>query len=134
MFSIVVRWIIAGGTAVIATYCIVMFLRYRGSDSWALVTGKVKSYDKPTYGHGGRSACYTTVRYNYSVDDHEYSGGWMTPFVRDLPALNEFLAAELPIGKFVDVRYKPGKTNRSVLADPPSLPASEIVMKTDFRG
>jgi hypothetical protein len=134
MFSIVVRSIIAGGSAVIVTYCIVMFIRYRGSDSWTIVAGKIESYDNPTYDDGSMSVCFTTIRYSYSVDDHQYRGGWMTPFVRNLPALNEFLAAELPIGKIVDVRYNPGKTQRSVLADPPSLPPSEIVMKTDFTG
>jgi hypothetical protein len=32
----------------------------------------------------------------------------------------------------VDVLYNPRKNQRSVLADAPSLPLSEIVMKTDF--
>jgi hypothetical protein len=78
--------------------------------------------------------CYTTVKYSYSVDDHDYSGAWMTPFLRNLTALNEFLAAELPIGKTVDVRYNPRKANRSVLDDSPTVPPPEIVMKTDFTG
>jgi hypothetical protein len=132
MITIFVHWALLLGTIGIAIYCMVMFIRYVGSDSWTLVEAKIERYDQPTYVDGSMSVCYTTVRYSYSVDEHQYSGGWMTPFVRTLPALNEFLAAELPIGKIVDVRYKPGKTDRSVLADPPSLPASEIVMKTDF--
>jgi hypothetical protein len=134
MITTFVHWVLLLGTTAIVIYCVTMFIRYRRSDSWTLVAGKVESYDKPTYDDGSMSVCFTTVRYSYSVDEHQYSGGWMTPFLRNLPALNEFLAAELPIGKIVDVRYSPGKTRRSVLADPPSLPPSEIVMKTDFTG
>lgn len=134
MITTFVHRVLSLGTIALVIYCLTMLIRYRGSGSWTLVSGKVETYDKPTYDDGSRRVCYTTVRYSYSVDDHQYSGGWMTPFVRNLPALNEFLAAELPIGKIVDVRYDPGKTNRSVLAEPPSLPPSELVMKTDFTG
>jgi Protein of unknown function (DUF3592) len=134
MITTFVHWVLLLGTIGIVIYCITMFIRYRGSGSWTLISGKVESYDKPTYDDGSRSVCYTMVRYSYSVDDHQYFGGWMTPFLRNVPALNEFLAAELPIGKIVDVRYNPKQANRSVLADPPLLPPSEIVMKTDFTG
>jgi len=134
MITTFVHWVLLLGTIIIVIYCITMFIRYRRSDSWTLASGNVESYDKPTYDDGSMSVCYTTVRYSYSFDDHQYRGGWMTPFARNLPALNEFLAAELPIGKKVDLRYNQAKPNRSVLADPPSLPPREIVMKTDFTG
>jgi hypothetical protein len=45
---------------------------------------------------------------------------WLTPILRNLAALNQFLATELPVGKSVDVRYKPGDPGRSVLAEPPA--------------
>jgi Protein of unknown function (DUF3592) len=132
MITTLVHWVLLLGTVSIAIYCIVMFVRYRGSGSWTLVSGKVEGYGKPTYDDGSMSVCYTTVKYSYLVEDRDYSGAWMTPFLRNLTALNEFLAAELPVGKAVDVRYNPNKPNRSVLDDPPSVPAPEIVMKTDF--
>jgi Protein of unknown function (DUF3592) len=134
MITIFVRWVLFLGTTGIVIYCITMFIRYRGSDSWIPVSGKVEGYGKPTFDDGSMSVCYTTVKYSYSVDDRDYSGAWMTPFLRNLTALNEFLAAELPIGKTIDVRYNPRKANRSVLDDPPSVPPPEIVMKTDFTG
>jgi hypothetical protein len=134
MITIFVHWVLLLGTTGIVIYCITMFIRYRGSDSWTLVSGKIEGYAKPTFDDGSMSVCYTTVKYSYSVDDHDYSGAWMTPFLRNLTALNEFLAAELPIGKTVDVRYNPRKANRSVLDDSPTVPPPEIVMKTDFTG
>jgi len=45
---------------------------------------------------------------------------------------NEFLAKELPAGKEVSVRYKPGNHGRSVLADCPELEPDPVVMKTNF--
>jgi hypothetical protein len=134
MITTFVHGVLLLGTIGIMIYCIVMCVRYRGSGSWTLVSGKVESYGKPTYDDGSMSVCYTTVQYSYSVENSNYSGAWTTPFLRNLAALNEFLAAELPLGKIVDVRYNPNKPNRSVLDDPPLLPAPEIVMKTDFTG
>jgi hypothetical protein len=132
MITTFVHWVLLLGTIGIMIYCITMFVRYRGSGSWTLVSGKVEGYGKPRRDDGG--LWYTTVRYSYSVESSDYSGEWITPFLRNLTALDEFLAAELPIGKIVDVRYSPRKPNRSVLDDPPSMPPPEIVMKTDFTG
>jgi hypothetical protein len=134
MTTTFVHWVLLLGTIGIVIYCIVMFVRYRGSGSWTLVSGKVESYGKPTYDDGSMSVCYTIVKYRYSVEDCDYSGAWITPFLRNLTALNDFLATELPVGKAVDVRFNPKKPNRSVLDDPPSVPPPEIVMKTDFTG
>jgi hypothetical protein len=49
-----------------------------------------------------------------------------------LEALNEWLKKELPVGKEVNVRYKPGKPGRSVMVDGPELQPESVVMKTDF--
>jgi hypothetical protein len=79
-----------------------------------------------------KDTCFTQVRYSYLVDDHEYSGAWLTPTLRTLEALNEWLEKELPVGKEVNVRYKPGKPGRSVMVDGPELQPEPVVMKTDF--
>jgi hypothetical protein len=63
--------------------------------------------------------CFTQVRYSYEVDGRQYLGAWLTPYLRNLQALNEFLVKELPVGKEVNVRYKPRKPGRSVMADGP---------------
>src|SRR5438094_86547 len=99
MLSSVVSWVVLAGSAVIVTYCITMFVRYRGSDSWSVVPGKVEGYDKVTYVKTAAGTCFTNIRYSYSVDDEYYSGAWLSPTLRNLTALNEFLAAQLPIGK-----------------------------------
>ncbi len=66
------------------------------------------------------------------VDDHEYSGAWLTPTLETLGTLNEWLEKELPVGKDVSVRYKPGKPGRSLMVDGPELQPKPVVMKTDF--
>jgi hypothetical protein len=83
-------------------------------------------------GDARKGSCFSQVRYSYTVDDHEYSGAWLTPVFRNLEALNEFLAKELPVGKEVSVRYKPGNHGRSVLADCPELEPDPVVIKTNF--
>jgi hypothetical protein len=79
-----------------------------------------------------KGTCFTQVRYSYLVDDQEYSGAWLTPTLRTLEALNEWLEKELPVGKEVNVRYKPGKPGRSVMVDGPELQPEPVVMNTDF--
>lgn len=133
MLSTVGSWVILVTIGGIAIYCATMFVRYHGSRSWSLTSGKIESYDKVTYVNTAAGTCFTNVRYSYSVDDDYYSGVWFTPILRNLAALNQFLAAKLPVGKSVDVRYKPG-AGRSVLAEPPAPAPDEVVMKTNFSG
>ena len=80
----------------------------------------------------GKGTCFTQVRYSYSVDNREYSGSWLTPTLRNLEALNDWLEKELPVGKQVSVRYRPGKPGRSVMVDGPELQPEPVVLKTNF--
>ena len=129
----VVPWIMGITLTGVVIYWISRIIRYWGSDSWTLTSGKVERYDRPTYMSDTRKGtCFTQVRYSYLVDDHEYSGAWLTPTLRTLEALNEWLEKELPVGKEVNVRYKPGKPGRSVMVDGPELQPEPVVMKTDF--
>jgi len=113
-------------------YWMSRIIRYLGRASWTLTQGNVESYDDPTYmNHTREGTCFTQVRYSYSVDEHEYSGSWLTPTLRNLKALNGWLQNELPVGKQVTVRYKPGNPGRSVM-DGPELQPEPVVMKTDF--
>lgn len=132
MISTPVTWIIIIGTCTILVYCIVMAFRYWGNNSWNLVSGTVESYDKPTYVDSSINLCFTSVRYSYQVNDEYYSGAWLTPILPSLSALNEFLANSIPIGKVVDIHYKPGKPDRSVLAAPPAAPIKELITQTHF--
>ncbi len=126
----VVPWVMGITLTGLVIYWISRIIRYWCSDSWALTSGKVERYDKPTYMSDTRKGtCFTQVRYTYSVDDHEYSGAWLTPTLQNVEALNEWLEKELPVGKEVSVRYKPG---RSVMVDGPELQSEPVVMKTDF--
>ena len=126
-------WIAGATLTGLAIYCISRIIRFWGSDSWTLTSGKVVSYDKPTYMGSSRSGtCFTQVRYSYTVEDHEYSGTWLTPTLRNLEALNAFLEKELPVGKQVSVRYKQGRPGRSVMADAPEVQPEPVVMETDF--
>ncbi|HET6181938.1 MAG TPA: DUF3592 domain-containing protein [Candidatus Sulfotelmatobacter sp.] len=133
MVTKVVPWIMGITLTSLVIYWISRVIRYGGSDSWTLTSGKIERYDKPTYmGDTRKGSCFTQARYSYTVDGGEYSGTWLTPVLRNLEALNEFLEKELPVGKEVSVRYKPGKPGRSVLADGPELEPEPMVMKTDF--
>ena len=128
-----VPWITAITLTGLAIYWISRIIRYRGSDSWTLTSGKVERYDKPTYMSDTlKGPCFTQVRYSYAVDDREYSGAWLTPTLRNLETLNEWLEKELPVGKQVSVRYKPGKPRRSVMVDGPEVQPEPVVMKTGF--
>src|SRR5690348_6010204 len=94
-----VPWISGITLTGLVIYWISRIIRYRGSDSWTFTSGKVASYDKPTYmGDSLKGTCFTQVRYTYAVDGHEYSGSWLTPALRNLEALNEWLEKELPAG------------------------------------
>jgi len=129
----IVPWIAGISMTGLVIYCVSRIIRYWGSDSWTLTSGEVLSYDNPTYtGSSHFGPCFTQVRYSYTVDEREYSGAWLTPSLRNLEALNAFLEKELPVGKEVSVRYKPGRVGRSVMADAPELDPEPVVMKTDF--
>lgn len=129
----VVPWLTGITLTGLVIYWISRIIRYWGSDSWTLTSGTVETYDSPTYMDSTRKGtCFTQVRYCYSVDDHEYSGAWLTPTLRNVELLNEWLEKELPVGKEVSVRYKPGKPGRSVMVDGPELQPEPVVMKTDF--
>jgi hypothetical protein len=79
-----------------------------------------------------RGVCFTSVRYSYSVGACDYRGGWLTPQLRNEAALTEFLEKEMPVGKSVEVRYKPDAPNRSELANPPELTSEHVVQQTKF--
>ena len=129
----VVPWISGIAFTGLVIYWISRIIRYSGRNSWTLTSGKVESYDHPTYmNHTAQGTCFTQVRYGYLVDEHMYSGVWLTPTLRNVTALNEWLESELPVGKEVSVRYKPGKPGRSVMVDGPELQPEPVVMKTDF--
>lgn len=131
--AMLVPWVVGVTLTCLVIYWISRIIRYWRSDSWTLTSGKVKSYDKPTYmGDTRKGTCFTQVRYSYSVNDREYSGAWLTPTLRNVVALEEWLAKELPVGKEVSVRYDPRKPARSVLADGPQLQPEPVVMETDF--
>jgi hypothetical protein len=128
-----VPWITGITLTGLVIYWMSRVIRYWGSDSWVLTSGKVERYDKPRYMSDTRKGmCFTLVRYGYSIDDREYSGSWLTPTLRNLEALNGWLEKELPIGKQVTVRYKPGKPGRSVMVNGPELQPEPLVLKTDF--
>lgn len=129
----IVPWITGTILAGLVIYWISRIIRYSGSGSWTLTSGKVEKYDRPTYMSDTRKGpCFTQVRYRYLVDDHEYSGAWLTPTLQTLEALNEWLDKELPMGKDVSIRYKPAKPGRSLMVDGPELQPEPVVMKTDF--
>ena len=123
---------IAAGTAGIVGYCIVMIVRYRGSGSWPITSGRIESYDRPTYMNTHAGVCFTSVRYSYSVGACEYRGSWLSPQLRNDAALKEFLEQELPVGKSVEVRYKPSAPKRSELANPPEVAPVELLQQTKF--
>jgi len=129
----VVPWIIGIFFTGLVIYWMSRIIRYWSSDSWTLTSGKVEGYDKPTYvGETRKGMCFSLVRYSYSVDQCEYSGSWLTPTLRNVETLNEWLEKELPPGKQVSVRYKPGKPGRSIMVDAPELRPQPVVLKTDF--
>lgn len=131
--SKVVPWIAGITFTCLVIYWISRIFRYWGSNSWTLTVGKVERYDTPTYMNNTRKGtCFTQVRYSYSVSDSEYSGAWLTPTLRNVVALEEWLAKELPVGKEVSVRYNPRKPARSVLADGPGLQPEPVVMETNL--
>lgn len=127
-----VPWIAGITFTGLVIYWISRIVRYRNSDAWTLTSGRVENYDKPTHMNAHAGSCFTQVRYSYSVENTEYSGTWLTPTLRNLEALNAFLEKELPLGKTVSVRYKPGKPGRSVMLDGPEVEPEAVVMKTDF--
>ena len=115
-------------------YCLIMLIKYWDSDSWTLTSGKVERYDKPTYMDNRAGMCFTQVRYRYEVDGREYSGAWLTPYLRNLQALNDFLTKELPVGKDVNVRYKPRKPGRSVMTDGPVPEREDALIQLNLAG
>ena len=66
MLSTVGSWVILVTIAGIAIYCTTMFVRYRGSDSWSVTSGKIESYDKVTYVSTAAGTCFTNVKYSFS--------------------------------------------------------------------
>src|ERR1051326_856518 len=98
---------IVAGNAGVVGYCVVMIVRYRGSGSWPTTSGRIESYDRPSYMNARAGACFTSVRYSYWVGACDYRGAWLSPQLQNEPALKEFLGKDLPVGKSVEVRYKP---------------------------
>jgi Protein of unknown function (DUF3592) len=132
MFFRFVNLISALGAAGIVAYCVAVVVRYRGSSSWPITSGRIESYDGPTYMNTGAGVCFASVRYSYSVGACDYRGSWLSPQLRSQAALNDFLEKELPVGKLVEVRYKPTAPGRSELANPPELVPEEIIQQTKF--
>jgi uncharacterized protein DUF3592 len=127
-------WIMGISLTGFFIYCLIMLIKYWDSDSWTLTSGKVERYDKPTYMDNRAGTCFTQVRYSYEVDGREYSGAWLTPYLRNLQALNDFLAKELPVGKDVNVRYKPRKPGRSVMTDGPVPERDDALIQLNLAG
>ena len=133
MFFKFVHYFGLAGIAAIVGYCVVIVVRYRGSGSWPITSGRIESYDRPSYmGDSSSGACFTSVRYSYSVGACDYRGSWLSPQLRNQGAMKEFLEKELPVGKSVEVRYKPSAPKRSELANPPEVAPDEIIQQTKF--
>jgi hypothetical protein len=133
VFSKFVSSMIVAGTAGIVGYWIVMLVRYRGSGSWPITSGRIESYDRASYmGDSSSGVCFTSVRYRFSVGACDYRGSWLSPQLRNDAALKEFLEKELPVGKSVEVRYKPSAPKRSELANPPEVAPEESLQQTKF--
>lgn len=131
MFFKLVHYFGLAGIAAIIGYCIVIVVRYRGSGSWPITSGRIESYDRPSYmGDSSSGVCFTSVRYSYSVGACDYRGSWLSPQLRNEAALKEFLEKELPVGKSVEVRYKPSAPKRSELGNPPEVAPEEIIQQT----
>jgi hypothetical protein len=109
-----VGWIVLGAVAMMVFYAAFQIRKYRGSDRWPTVNGvielepEMRSWDR---GH----MRYATVFYSYSVAGERYSGEWNTPSYPNDAKVRAFLAACVPKGSPVAVRYRRDNPSVSML-------------------
>lgn len=121
-----VAWIFGIALAVFAVYLAVQFWRYRGSDTWPTTDG-VSEGDPEIHSWGESPSLYAIVFYSYSVAGERYSGEWKSPSFSTEAELRAFLAANLPKGTAVRVRYRPGKAKVSALEFHASASADGLI-------
>jgi hypothetical protein len=107
-------WIFLGAVSVFVVYAAIQLWRYRGSNTWPTNDGVIEGEPEMHSWNDGQSR-YATVFYSYSAAGERYSGEWDTPsFPADARVL-AFLAANMPKGSAVVVRYRPDKASVSTL-------------------
>src|SRR5690242_2980719 len=109
-----VGWIFLGAVAIIVVYSAVQFRKYHGSDRWPTVNGVIEGEPEMRAWDRGRSH-YATVFYSYSVAGERYSGEWDTPSYPNEAKVRAFLAACVPKGSSVIVRYRRDNPSVSML-------------------
>ena len=109
-----VGWIFLGAVAIIVVYSAIQFRKYRGSDRWPTVNGIIEGEPEMRSWDRGRSH-YATVFYSYSVTGERYSGEWDTPSYPSEAKVRSFVAACVPAGSPVVVRYRRDDASVSML-------------------
>jgi hypothetical protein len=107
-------WIFLGAVAIIVVYSAIQFRKYRGSDRWPTVNGIIEGEPEMRSWDRGRSH-YATVFYSYSVTGERYSGEWDTPSYPSVAKVRSFVAACVPAGSPVVVRYRTDDASVSML-------------------
>ena len=126
-----VGWIFLGAVAIIVVYSALQIRKYRGSDRWPTVTGVIELEPEMRSWDRGRMR-YATVFYSYSVAGERCSGEWDTPSYPNDAKVRAFLAACVPKGSSVVVRYRRDNPSVSMLEIDTSGYAPDGPIKLDI--
>jgi hypothetical protein len=107
-------WVFLTVAVCLLAYTSVQLYRYRGSDSWPTLEGFIEGHPELHAWGGDGKSYYATLFYSYSVDGESYSGTWESPSGIKKQRLLDTIAAKLPSGSRVRVRYNPRKPEMSM--------------------
>jgi len=102
------------GIAVFALYAAVQFYRYRGSAHWPVIEGVIEGAPELRLTGGSIKVYEATLFYSYAPNGDRYSGEWISPAKSNQQALHDVVAAKLPPGTKIQVRYNPRKPSMSM--------------------
>ena len=107
-------WVFLAGAAAFAVYASVQFYRYRGSDHWPEVEGVIEGLPEVRATGGDRKVFEAILFYSYGANGDRYSGEWSSPPHSNKQALRDTVAAKLPAGTKIQIRYNPKKPSTSM--------------------
>lgn len=125
-------WFFVLGIAVFAIFGLVQFFHYRGSSDWPAVEGVIEGAPE-LHAFGGRGTSYYAILfYSYAVDGDRYSGEWTSPSKPTQKMIVDVIAAKLPSGTKIAIRYNPKKPEVSTPDISPALFDENAMIKLDL--
>jgi hypothetical protein len=124
-------WVFVVGIAAFAVYAAVQFYRYRGSGKWPVVEGAIEGAPE-MHADGSDGASYSILFYSYAVDGDRYSGEWKSPSKAKKQQIVDVIAAKLPSGAKVEIRYNPKRPAMSMADISPALFDDDAIIRLEL--